>query len=129
MNPTEVLQKYMKYAVVGATQRKKKFGYQIYKTLINYGKTTYPVNPRYKEIDGKVCYPSIGEVPERPEVVVAVIPPRATDTLIDECKENSISILWLQPGTYDDDILAKCKEVGVEPVYGACIMLKVQGSH
>jgi len=127
MNPTEVLEKYSKFAVVGATQRKNKFGYQIYLTLLNYGKIAFPVNPRYEEIDGKVCYPSIADVPEKPDVAVSVIPPQATNKLIDECKESGIKILWLQPGTYNDDTLRKCTEVGVEPVYGACIMLKLQG--
>jgi predicted CoA-binding protein len=127
MNPTEVLQEYDSYAVVGATQRKKKYGYKIYKTILNYGKKAFPVNPRYDSVDGAPCYPSITELPDKPAVVVSVVPPRVTDKLIDECKKLGINILWMQPGTYNDDILKKCEDKGIEPVYGACIMLKLDG--
>lgn len=126
MNPTEVLRKYNKYAVVGATRNKEKFGYKIYKTIKNYDKTVFPVNPRYDSIDGVFCFSSISEIPEKPEVVVAVVPPRATDKLIDECKRLGIEIVWLQPGTYNDATLQKCKDVDIEAVYGACIMLKLK---
>jgi len=126
MNPTEVLLKYNKFAVVGASAYKKKYGYKIFKTIINYGKIGYPITRRYKDIEGIPCFSSISELPERPDVVVAVIPPRATDVLIDECKEVGVNILWLQPGTYNESTLQKCKDVGIEAVYGACIMLKLQ---
>lgn len=126
MNPGEVLEKYSKYAVVGATQNKGKFGYKIFKTLQDYGKRPFPVNPRYDRINGDTCFPSISELPEKPEVVVAVIPPRATDKLIEECKDEGINIIWLQPGTYNDATLQKCKELDIEAVYGVCIMVKLK---
>ena len=125
MNPTEVLKMYNSYAVVGATRNKEKFGYKIYRTLINYGKKTVPVNPRYESIDGEPCFSSISEITEKPDVVVSVVPPRITDKLIDQCKNEGINIIWLQPGAYDDITLQKCDERGIEAVYGACIMLKL----
>lgn len=33
----------------------------------------YPVNPRYEEIDGLRCYPSIAELPEVPDVAVILL--------------------------------------------------------
>ncbi len=126
MDPAEVLEKYKTYAVVGATQNKEKFGYQIFKTLLNYDKIVYPVNPRYRDIDGIICYPTIAEIPDKPEVVVSVVPPQVTDKLIDECKAEGISIMWLQPGTYNDENLQKCNELGIKAVSGACIMVKLR---
>ncbi|MCK4575918.1 CoA-binding protein [candidate division WOR-3 bacterium] len=126
MNPTEVLEKYNTYAVVGATPKREKFGYKIYKTLKNYHKTIFPVNPRYDSIDGQTCFSSISELPEKPEVVVSVVTPRVTDRIIGECKILGIDIIWMQPGTYNDETLQKCKEMNIEAVYGACIMLKLQ---
>jgi predicted CoA-binding protein len=125
MNPTEVLKKYSSYAVVGATCNKEKFGYKIYRTLINYEKKTFPVNPRYESIDGEPCFSSISEITEKPDVVVSVVPPRITDKLIDQCKNEGINIIWLQPGAYDEITLQKCDEQSIEAVYGACIMLKL----
>ncbi len=126
MDPADVLEKCKTYAVVGATQNKEKFGYQIFKTLLNYDKIAYPVNPRYRDIDGIICYPSIAEIPDKPEVVVSVVPPQVTDKLIDECKAGGITIMWLQPGTYNDENLQKCNERGIEVVSGACIMVKLR---
>ncbi|TES92091.1 MAG: CoA-binding protein [Candidatus Cloacimonadota bacterium] len=126
MTPTEVLERYNTYAVVGATQNKEKFGYKIFKTLQDYGKKPFPVNPRYDRINEDTCFLSISELPEKPEVVVAVVPPRATDKLIEECKDEGINIIWLQPGTYNDATLQKCNEAGIEAIYDVCIMVELK---
>jgi len=38
----------------------------------------YPVNPRYGELLGMRCYPSLADLPETPDAAVFVIPPEAT---------------------------------------------------
>src|SRR5258708_15536433 len=42
------------------------------------------VNPRYDELEGQPCYPSIGDLPERPDIVlVAANPLRAAAVVAD----------------------------------------------
>ncbi|WP_197028921.1 acetate--CoA ligase family protein [Blastococcus sp. URHD0036] len=36
--------------------------------------TIYPVNPKYDELDGLRCYPTLRDLPEAPDVVAVVVP-------------------------------------------------------
>lgn len=40
------------------------------------------VNPRYPEIEGRPCYPSIAALPKTPDLLVVVAPPEATLALV-----------------------------------------------
>lgn len=126
VDPLEVLRSNSVYAVVGATRTREKFGYKIFRMLRDHGKTVYPVNPRYGDIDGVVCYPSLDAVPEKPAVVVSVVPPRLTDAVIERCKEEGISLVWLQPGTYDEGIVEKCQALGIQAIHGPCILMELR---
>lgn len=49
---------------------------------LGFGGAIYPVNPKYQEIDGLICYPSLADLPERPDQVVVAIPiPAALDVV------------------------------------------------
>ncbi len=58
-------------AIVGATDRPGP-GRQIIDSLGSIGFTgaIYPVNPKYQTVQNHVCYPSLMEIPEAPDVVV-----------------------------------------------------------
>lgn len=44
----------------------------------------YPVNPRYEEIDGLRCYPSVDALPEVPDVAIILLgPERANQAVAD----------------------------------------------
>jgi predicted CoA-binding protein len=128
MDPQEVLSRHNTFAVVGATQRKKKFGYRIYRMLKQQRKVVFPVNPRYQAIDGDRCYSSVTEIEPKPEVVVSVVPPDVTAALIDTCKEEGIAFLWLQPGTYTPEVIQKAEKSGLTVVRGACILTEMKAS-
>ncbi len=128
MGPQEVLVKNDTFAVVGATENRNKFGYKIYRMLKGHNKVALPVNPRYQTIDGDKCYPSIGEIDPKPEVVVSVVPPTVTDSLIDTCIEEGVGFLWLQPGTYTQETIQKAEKNGLTVIYGACILEEMKAS-
>src|SRR5215467_1341096 len=58
-------------AIVGATDRPGP-GRTIIESLgkIGFTGTIYPVNPKYQTVMNMVCYPSLTELPEPPDVVV-----------------------------------------------------------
>ena len=58
-------------AIVGATDRPSP-GRSIIESLGALGFTgpIYPVNPKYQTVLNHVCYPSLAELPEAPDVVV-----------------------------------------------------------
>lgn len=112
------------YAVVGASTNPAKYGNIAHRSLKDYGKTAYPVNPRATEINGDICYPSVAALPEVPDVVVAVIPPALTEQLVEELARVGVKNLWMQPGAESARAIALAAEKGIAAVHsGPCIMV------
>ena len=61
-------------AVVGASPRMQ-YGGRMLAAALKAGDriNVYPVNPRYDEIQGVKCYPSVSDLPEAPDVVGVVV--------------------------------------------------------
>ena len=68
-------------AVVGASARPDSPGEQMVLQLVRGGfeGPVYPVNPRYEEVQGLRCYPSVGELPERVDLVLLGVPNAAVE--------------------------------------------------
>lgn len=116
------------FAVVGASANTEKYGYKVWHMLRAYGKTAYAVNPSAATIDGETAYPSLADLPETPEAVVAVVPPNATETLPAQMTAAGINYLWLQPGAESAQAVADAEANGIAVVHGGpCIMVGLRG--
>ncbi|GAB4505653.1 MAG: hypothetical protein Fur0043_26500 [Anaerolineales bacterium] len=58
------------FAIVGASQDKSKYGYEVFETLTRHGHIVLLINPKYAQIDGVPCYPSLADLPQKPDVVL-----------------------------------------------------------
>ena len=115
------------FAVVGASTNPEKYGHRVYKTLKRFGKTSYPVNPRAEEIDGDTCYASVADLPETPEVAVAVVPPTVTEDLVGQLADRGVKNLWMQPGAESDAAIRGAEKAGIATVHsGPCIMVRLR---
>jgi len=112
------------FAVVGASRDSQKYGHQVYRDLKNAGYKVYPVNPNAQEVLSDKCYPSLKELPEKPDVVVTVVPPQVTEQIVKACKELGIRKVWMQPGSESEDAVRYCKENDLEVVHNECIMVQ-----
>ena len=45
----------------------------------------YPVNPKYREIDGIPCFPSVADLPEIPDVALVLVPAAAVSATLEAC--------------------------------------------
>jgi len=120
----EFLKKSNVFAVVGASRDPGKYGHKIYRDLRTAGYKVYPVNPNADEILGDKCYPSIESLPELPQVVDLVVPPKVTNQIVKVCKKLGIKKVWMQPGSESETALSFCKENSIEVVYGVCVMVE-----
>jgi len=71
-------------AIIGASQDVVSISGQPLKHLLahQYAGKLYPVNPKYKDVLGVKCYPSVGELPETPDLALVLInAARVADTL------------------------------------------------
>jgi predicted CoA-binding protein len=112
------------FAVVGASRDPKKYGYQVYKDLKNAGYEVYAVNPNAEKILGDKCYPSLENLPTKPDIVDIVVPPRVTEEVVKTCKELGITRVWMQPGSESEKAIKFCEENTIDVVYGVCVMIE-----
>jgi predicted CoA-binding protein len=116
------------WAVIGATPNTEKTANRIYHTLRSHGYETYAVNPNYTEMDdGEKCYNSLEALPKKPECVDFVIPPAVTMKTLEGMDPNEYPLIWLQPGTYSDEVVEYAEKKGFRVVHeGACAMAAVR---
>jgi len=122
----ELIKEFMaqkRFAIVGATNNTKKYGYEIFKNLAKRGYEVYPVNPRLKELEGVKCYPSLTDIPVRVDVVDFVVPPQVTESILKECMRLRLDRIWLQPGSESEAAIAFCHKNNLKVVHDLCVML------
>ncbi|RLG14058.1 MAG: CoA-binding protein [Candidatus Nanohalarchaeota archaeon] len=93
-------------AVIGASANPQKFGYVILKNIIDFdfkGKI-YPISPRYKDIFGIKCFPSVLDVKDKIDTAVVVTPFDISNKVIAGCVKKKIP--------YAIIITAGYKEIG-----------------
>jgi acyl-CoA synthetase (NDP forming) len=68
-------------ALIGASSRPGSFGRRMSEEAAKSASRPriYPVNPRYRELDGRPCYPSLAEVPEAVDLALLAVPDTALE--------------------------------------------------
>lgn len=112
------------WAVVGANENQKKFGCKIYKRLKSEGYNVYAVNPGLETVFGEKCYSSVNDIPEKPDVVNIVVPPKAALEVAKQVAESEIKYFWLQPGANTPEVIDYAKSLGLE-VIDACVLVEL----
>lgn len=123
MNPNDFLNKKNRIAVIGVSSDQKKWGRRIYEELKSVGFDVYPINPKHRKINGNVCYPTLNALPEKPDVVITVVPPKVTEQIIKECKNLGIGKVWMQPGSESEESINFCKNNNIKVIYNVCFVV------
>lgn len=116
----EMLQK-KTWVVAGVTAKKDRFGYKIWRKLKEHGYETFGVNPNYDEIEGEKIYHSVRDLPKKVDVLDMVVRPNLALQTLEEAKEANIEYIWFQPGSYNDEVIEKAKELGFKILYNDCV--------
>ena len=79
-------------AVIGASAKEGKIGYEIISNVINYGfdGEVYPVNPKEDEIMGKKSYDSVLDIPGDVDMAVIVVPSDYVLNVVEECGKKGV---------------------------------------
>ncbi len=110
-------------AVVGASSIPEKYGNIIVANLTGKGYTVIPVNPREAQINGLTAVASVSELPGDTALVVFVVPPKVTMGTLDQLAKTEVRAVWLQDGSFDDDVLKLARSRFPVVVHQACIMV------
>lgn len=117
------LDKVKTIAVVGASRDKEKWGYKVFKTLLEYSDVNiYPVNPKADTINGFKVYPSIKKLPEVPDLVVTVVPPEITQEIVEQAKDLDIERIWFQPGSESDKAIEMAEDADMKVYSNFCMV-------
>lgn len=112
------------YAIIGATDNEEKYGFKVFKNLLDKGFDVIPINPRGGELLGKKVYPKLEDVDKDIDVAVFVVPPQITQILLLSIQRLGIDKVFLQPGSESEQAINFCKEYDIACIHNACIMLK-----
>ncbi len=76
-------------AIIGASRRPNSVGAVVARNLFGGGfdGPIMPVNPKYRSVEGVLCYPDIGELPMTPDLAVICTPPASVPQLVGELAE------------------------------------------
>jgi hypothetical protein len=92
--------------------------------LIRTPLTSYPVNPRYDEVLGLRCYPSLRDLPEVPDIVDIFRREDQIPAVVDEAIEVGARVVWFQLGLRNDAAAAKARDAGLEVVQDRCLKIE-----
>lgn len=110
-------------AVVGVSKDEKKFGFKVFKDMIKKDQKVYGINPKADVILGRKIYSKIQDIPEKPDLVITVVPPEVTEKIVDDCISIGIKEIWMQPGSESEKAIKKAQDNRISVIYNACIML------
>ncbi len=79
-------------AIIGASAELGTISGQPLKFLVQrgYPGTLYPVNPKYAELLGRTCYPSIDALPEVPDVALITVNARLAVRMLEACGRRGV---------------------------------------
>ncbi|MBC8393666.1 MAG: CoA-binding protein [Deltaproteobacteria bacterium] len=76
-------------AVVGASRSRSAYSgwMDIFARIVEFGfkGRLYPINPKADEIRGYKAYPNLSSIPERVDLVIIALPPKAVPGVLNEC--------------------------------------------
>src|ERR1700691_1870207 len=74
-------------AVIGASEAPRSVGRTLLWNLVSspFGGTVFPVNPKRSSVLGIKAYPSIGDVPEKVDLVVVATPAPTVPSIMGKC--------------------------------------------
>ncbi len=120
MTPEEILKSKKSFAIVGASNEMLKYGYELVCVFKDCGYKIFPINPKYNEIEGIKCYPSLKELPEKPQVVLTALAPKNTLNVVPAVKEIGVDTIWFPPNCFDKSAIGKAEQLKLNYVSNVC---------
>ena len=114
------------FAVAGASRDRSKYGNRVFLALLASGRTAYPLNPSAPEVEGHAAYASIADLPEVPESLSIITPPRVTRQVVQQAIAAGIQNIWMQPGAEDSQASQLALKAGLNIIDdGSCILVQL----
>jgi len=127
MDPVKDFLAQKRFAVVGASTDRAKFGNKVLRCYLQHGRDAVPVNPKDAVVEGLAAFKSLAEIQPAPDAVSVITPPKVTESVVEEAGRLGIRHLWMQPGAESDAAIARAKALGMNVIAGGPCLLVALG--
>lgn len=112
-------------AIVGASNNPARASYFVATYLLSSSPyDVYFVNPRADEILGRPVYPSLDALPVVPDLVDVFRRHDDLPTVLDETLAVGARTLWLQLGSWHEDVARRAQAAGLNVVMDRCVKIE-----
>ncbi len=122
----ELLKSTKTIAVVGISANEARPSHSVAKYLIEQGYTVIPVNPVIDSILGQKCYPSLGDIPVKVDMVDCFRAPEHIPELVNESIQIRTQAIWMQLGLEDAASCQLAESKGLKVIQDLCIKIEHQ---
>ena len=127
-NQTDSIQRLLEttktIAVVGLSKKPGRPGNYVPAYLQSQGYKIIPVNPILKEGLGETAYPDLLSVPEPVDLVLLFRRSEDVPPHVEEAIQIGARAIWMQSGIVNFEAAKKARQVGLEVVMDACMMVE-----
>ena len=110
-------------AVLGASPKPDRYSNQAMHLLEQYQYRTFPVNPAFQEIEGRICFRSLAEITEPLHTVTLYLGEARSTPLIDQILAAKPERIILNPGAENDELTEAASSAGIEVVEGCTLVM------
>ena len=111
-------------AVIGLSADESKPSHYVSRYMQDHGYRILPVNPALNAVLGEKSYPSLADLPLRPDLVNVFRLPRFIPAIVDEMIAFHLPALWLQQGIVHVEAAARAQAAGIRVVMDRCLMVE-----
>jgi predicted CoA-binding protein len=111
-------------AVVGLSADWFRPSYFAAKYMQEHGYRVIPVNPKYPEILGEKCYKSLGDIPEKVDLVDVFRKTQDVMPIAEEAIAIGAKVLWQQLGVKNEAAAEKARSAGLLAVMDRCVKIE-----
>ena len=130
MNEQQQIEEFLdgqRFAVVGASQDRSKYGNKVLRVYQQNPMEAVPVNPQADEVEGAKAYPNLASIPGEIHGVSIITPPPVTERVVNEAVEKGIKHIWMQPGAESDAAILAAEAAGMNVIAsGPCILVALR---
>ena len=111
-------------AVVGLSGQWYRPSYFAAKYMQDHGYRIVPVNPRYTEVLGETCYPSLRAIPGRVDLVDCFRRSEEIPAIADDSIAIGAKVLWMQLGIVNEAAARRASAAGLDVVMNRCVKIE-----
>ena len=116
--------RWRRVVIVGASDDPSRASFAIASYLLGQQYEVVPVNPNHTSMIGLKCYPSLGDVPGRVELMNVFRRPEFCGEVARDAVARGATGLWLQSGIRSDEARRLAHDAGIDYIEDRCIMVE-----